>query len=262
VTGAQLPVAEGWFRQSVAGGGVTLFVERYIDELLESNVWHVRGRDRDLLVDTANGIGALRPFVDPLTSGRPLVAVATHGHFDHSGGLHEFDDRRCHPHDEADVREPFRLRLRREDFDDDTVDMYAYYDYPVPDLVIRALPAADFDVAGWTTPGAEPTSLVAEGDVVDLGDRAFEVLHTPGHTAGSISLWESESGTLFSGDAIYVGDRLSWDDREAFLRSLERIRRLPVEVVHAGHGRTFGREDLHATIAAELAAPDDVQDGA
>jgi glyoxylase-like metal-dependent hydrolase (beta-lactamase superfamily II) len=251
----ELAVAERWFRQTDAGGSVTLLVEAHVDVLLESNVWHVRGRDRDLLVDTANGIGALRPPVDALTSGRPLVAVATHGHFDHSGGLHEFDDRRCHPDDEADVREPFRLRLRREDFDDDVLEMYAYYGYPVPDSIVRALPAADFDVAAWVTPGAEPTSLLTEADVIDLGDRAFAVLHTPGHTAGSICLWEARTGTLFSGDAIYVDDKLSWDDRDAFHRSLERLRTLPVEVVHAGHGRTFGRGELHAAIDAELAAP-------
>ena len=250
--GAELPVAERWFRQAGAVAGVTLLVEQHIDELMESNVWHVRGRERDLLIDTANGIGSLRAAVDPLSSGRPLVAVATHGHFDHSGGLHELEDRRCHADDEVDVREPFALRLRREDFDDATVGMYEYYGYPVPDLIVRALPAADFDLAGWTTPGAEPTSLLSEGDVVDLGDRAFQVLHTPGHTAGSICLWEIRTGTLFSGDAIYVDDKLSWDDRDAFLRSLERIRRLPVQVVHAGHGRTFDRKDLHGAIDREL----------
>jgi glyoxylase-like metal-dependent hydrolase (beta-lactamase superfamily II) len=249
-----LPVAERWFRQSDAGGGVTLLVEQHIDELLESNVWHVRGRERDLLVDSANGIGAVRPAVDPLVSGRPLVAVATHGHFDHTGGLHEFDDRRCHPDDEADVREPYRLRLRREDFDDEVAGMYAYYGYAIPDLIVRALPAADFDLAGWVTPGAEPTSLLLEGDVVDLGDRAFEVLHVPGHTAGSISLWEARTGTLFTGDAFYVDDKLSWDDREAFLLSLERLRGLPAEVVHAGHGRTFGGDELRSAIDRELAA--------
>jgi glyoxylase-like metal-dependent hydrolase (beta-lactamase superfamily II) len=249
-----LPVVERWFGKTDVGGGVTLLVETHVDVLLQSNVWHVRGGDRDLLVDTANGIGALRPAVDELTAGRPLIAVATHGHFDHSGGLHEFDERRCHGDDQADVRTPFRLRLLREDFGDDIIDMYAYYGCPVPDSILRALPASDFDVAGWVTPGAEPTSLLVAGDVVDLGDRAFEVLHTPGHTAGSICLWEAETGTLFSGDAIYVDDKRSWDDRDAFLRSLQRLRELPVEVVYAGHGRTFGRDDLYRAIEAEIAA--------
>jgi glyoxylase-like metal-dependent hydrolase (beta-lactamase superfamily II) len=132
--------------------------------------------------------------------------------------------------------------------------MYAYYGYPVPDSILRALPSPGFDVAGWVTPGVEPTSFLDEGDVVDLGDRAFEVLHTGGHTPGSISLWEAPTGTLFSGDAVYVDDRLSWDDREAFLRSLDRLRALPVRVVHGGHGRTFGGDDLRAVVDSELAA--------
>ena len=84
--------------------------------------------------------GPLRPAVDPLRVGAAVVAVATHGHFDHTGGLHEFDDRRCHPDDEADVREPYRLRLRREDFDDEVAGMYAYYGYPVPDLIVGRCP--------------------------------------------------------------------------------------------------------------------------
>ena len=42
---------------------------------------------------------------------------------------------------------------------------------------------------------------IVEGDVVDLGDRHFEVLHLPGHSPGSIGLWEDRTGTLFSGDA-------------------------------------------------------------
>ena len=53
----------------------------------ESNVWHVRGRDRDLVVDTGNGeIGDLRAELAPFVDDRRVVAVATHDHFDHTGG--------------------------------------------------------------------------------------------------------------------------------------------------------------------------------
>ena len=94
-----------------------------------------------------------------------------------------------------------------------------------------------------------PTTIRA-GRLVDV--TAGEVLHTPGHTAGSISLWEAGARTLFTGDAFYVDDKLSWDDREAFLVSLERLRGLPAEVVHAGHGRTFGGDELRSAIGREL----------
>jgi glyoxylase-like metal-dependent hydrolase (beta-lactamase superfamily II) len=80
--------------------------------------------------------------------------------------------------------------------------------------VITALPREDFDVDGWRTPTTEPTKLLGEGDVVDLGDRAFEVLHVPGHTAGSLALWDAADGTLFTGDTAALDDPLYAEDEE------------------------------------------------
>jgi glyoxylase-like metal-dependent hydrolase (beta-lactamase superfamily II) len=246
---ADLPVAHPWFRADDAGEGVTRLWEPHVDDLLVSNVWHVPGRDADLVVDSANGIGPLRPAVDVLVGGRPVIAVATHGHFDHVGGLHEFDDRRVHRDDDEMTRDPYPMRLRRQDFPEDAEEMFAYYGVPVPELVVRAVPAPGFDVRAWVTPGAEPTMLLDEGDTIDLGDRRFTLLHTPGHTAGSACLFEEATGTLFSGDAVYVDARLSWDDAEAMGASLERLRMLGHEVrrVHAGHERSFDGGELVVT---------------
>jgi len=249
----ELGVAHPWFRAEDAGGEVTRLWEPHVDDLLVSNVWHVPGRDADLVVDAANGIGALRPAVEALAEGRPLIAVATHGHFDHVGGFHEFDDRRVHADDLEMTRSPFPLRMRRADFPDGTLEMFAYYDCPVPEVIVRAIPAPGFDLDAWVAPGAEPTVLLHEGDVVDLGDRRFEVLHTPGHTAGSICLWEPRTGTLFSGDAFYVDARLSFDDPAAGARSLERIAALPLQVAHAGHERSAGGEELRRVAAEAIA---------
>jgi glyoxylase-like metal-dependent hydrolase (beta-lactamase superfamily II) len=247
---APVPVEPDWFRASDAGDGVTLLVEPFIDPLLESNVWHVRGRDADLVVDAGNGVGPVAPAIGALAGGRPIIAVATHGHFDHTGGLREFEDRRCHEDDADDVRVPFPLRLRREDFAPGTAEIFEHYGYPVPDIAVSAVPALGFDLAGWTTPGAEPTAFLAEGDVVDLGDRRFEVLHVPGHTAGSIALWEPARGTLFTGDAAYVDDLMSWDDEPSFRSSLQRLAELPVARVCAGHGRVFEADELRALAAS------------
>jgi glyoxylase-like metal-dependent hydrolase (beta-lactamase superfamily II) len=119
----------------------------------------------------------------------------------------------------------------------------------MPDILVRAVPSADFDLAAWSTPGAEPTLLLDEGDVVDLGDRWFTVLHTPGHTAGSACLFEERTGLLFSGDAMYVDAKLSWDDEGLLLTSLARLRELATDVSHvfAGHGRVFDGPELAST---------------
>ncbi len=239
-----LPVAHPWLHAEDAGGGITRLWEPYIDELLASNVWHVPGAGADLIVDAANGVGPLLPAVEALTAGKPVIAFATHGHFDHVGGLHEFADRRVQEADAEMTRSPFPLRLRREDFAEETKDIYAYYDMPLPDLLVKAVPADGFDVAAWVTPGAEPTLLLRDGDVVDLGDRRFTVLHTPGHTAGSACLFEEATGLLFTGDALYVDAKLSWDDQGEAAASLRRLRELDVSVVHAGHERSFDGDEL------------------
>jgi glyoxylase-like metal-dependent hydrolase (beta-lactamase superfamily II) len=118
---------------------------------------------------------------------------------------------------------------------------------------MSGVPHRGFDVAAWTTPPTEATGFVDEGDVIDLGDRSFVVLHTPGHTAGSICLLDDANGTIFSGDAIYVDARLGWEDPEAFATSLIRLRDLDVRVVHSGHGRSFDVAELRAVVDATLA---------
>jgi glyoxylase-like metal-dependent hydrolase (beta-lactamase superfamily II) len=91
--------------------------------------------------------------------------------------------------------------------------------------------------------------------VIDLGDRSFEVLHLPGHSQGSLGLWEQATGILFSGDAIYDSyllDELPESDIEAYIRTMKRLRELPVNVVHGGHDRSFGRERFVELIDAYL----------
>jgi len=124
----------------------------------------------------------------------------------------------------------------------------------VPRMAVSALPFEGFDDVAWVTPGAELTSSVVDGDLIDLGDRTFEVLHIPGHTAGSIALWEAEAGLLFSGDTLYLDDLLSWDDPVAGAASLRRLASLPVRRVLPGHGGSFFADRMGPAIEAELAS--------
>jgi glyoxylase-like metal-dependent hydrolase (beta-lactamase superfamily II) len=87
--------------------------------------------------------------------------------------------------------------------------------------------------------------------VVDLGDRAFEVMHLPGHSPGSIGLWEPRTGIFFSGDAIYDGwllDMLPDSSIRDYIATMKRLRSLAVTIVHGGHEPSFGRERMVAII--------------
>ena len=89
----------------------------------------------------------------------------------------------------------------------------------------------------------EPTRLVDEGDVVQVGDEAFRVLHLPGHADGHIALLGETSGRLFGGDVILatispnVGrwEDTGFDPLGRYFATLERLADLAPAIVHGGH---------------------------
>lgn len=239
-------IADRWFERRRIGDSITFLTEPFAAPLVRCNIWHVRSRDRDLLVDSGLGVASLRSAARDLFE-RPLVAVATHYHYDHIGGLHEFETRLVHRLEADRLARPRGAALRTSNYPEAVRRLIVDSGYQLPEELLTAYPRPDFDPSLFATSPAAPTRLVEEGDVVDLGDRAFTVLHLPGHSPGSIGLWDARSGVLFSGDAIYDGpliDFLPDSDRAAYVRTMQRLRELPVTVVHAGHDPSFGRQRL------------------
>ena len=87
-------VAENWYTKKRFSDQVTLIWEQHVSPDLRCNIWHIRGRDRGLLVDSGLGVVSLRDKVAEL-SDRPVLALASHTHFDHVGCHHEFEHRLC-----------------------------------------------------------------------------------------------------------------------------------------------------------------------
>lgn len=242
-----------WYSRCRIDDAVTLIVEPHVHPYLRCNIWHIRGRDRDLLIDTGLGVAPLRDEISDLID-KPLAALATHIHYDHVGSLHEFDERILH-RIEAPLMTDYAefASLKAAGMQDDYVthgDTQGFGDY-----LINALPNEDFDVDAYRVTSAEVTRTVEEGDVIDLGDRVLEVLHLPGHSPGSVGLWDKRSGTLFSGDALYDGtllDELPDSNVPDYIATMKRLRTLPVSVVHGGHEPSFGRERMIGLIDAYL----------
>jgi len=242
-----LPIAQRWFESKRIDDDITLLWEPYVVPLMRCNIWHVRGRDRDLMIDTGMGVASLREAARHLLE-KPVTAVATHTHMDHVGGHHEFDDILVHEIEAENLRSPSGMdTLITADWDPADVIALEGVGYAVPPELVTALPAHGYRLEDYKLQPSRPTILVQAGDMVDIGNRHFEVLHLPGHSPGSIGLWEEASGTLFSGDAVYDGpllDELPTSSITDYLATMARLRELPVQIVHAGHDPSFGRGRL------------------
>ncbi len=250
-----LQIADRWFAFERVSDDITRIWEPHAIRLMQCNIWHVRGRDRDLLIDTGFGVASLQDAARHLFD-KPLSAVATHAHLDHVGSLHEFGDRIVHRAEADDIAAASgNFSLQRADHPADFIASIERAGYEVGPTFITALPHADFKLREFTRRAAPATRTVGEGDVIDLGNRVFEVLHLPGHSPGSIGLWEAATGTLFSGDAIYDGpllDELPGSDIAVYRQTMRRLLRLPAEVVHAGHDPSFDGRRLRALARAYL----------
>jgi glyoxylase-like metal-dependent hydrolase (beta-lactamase superfamily II) len=227
-----------WFAATQVAPGVTCLTEPSVHGFYRANIFHLSGRDADLVVDFGCGLSPLRPAL-PVT-GRPVIAVATHAHVDHVGGFHEFADRRgpsVEAHHFAAMDEPGTLQgtLRA-----------------IPGAVARP-PASGFDLSRWSLVPALLTTALKDGDTIDLGDRRFTCLHLPGHSPGSMGLLDQDAGLFFTGDAIYddtLVDDVPGSDVAAYLATMERLRHLDLSLALGGHGLPFGQARLR-TIAED-----------
>ena len=146
------------------------------------------------------------------------LIVSTHGHWDHIG-----DNAAVAAHTGADIAVHALDRQRLTD--------------PEPLF-------APFEI-----PPSVPAVELAEGGVIRFGAIRLDVLHTPGHTEGSVCLLASDDGVLLSGDTLFAGGwgrvDLPGGDPEAMVASLGRLSGLEDRLrVFPGHGRstTIGSE--------------------
>jgi hydroxyacylglutathione hydrolase len=158
------------------------------------------GAQRAVLFDAGTGNRDIVRVVRSLTT-LPVTVIPSHLHFDHVGALGRFDHT-------ALVDLP-SLRTR---VDDGTLKLGRYEFLGLAD----GLPAPRFAVDAWWFPGTD----------IDLGGRRLRVLHTPGHTPTSVSLYDAERHWLFAGDLIYPGRLYAFlpgASRRAYLETTRQL---------------------------------------
>lgn len=251
-----LPVQTPWYSRTRVTADITLLSEPFVHPLLRSNIWHLRGSSRDVVIDTGLGVASLVDAAPDLFNDNTL-AIATHSHTDHIGNFHEFRQRAIHnaeSHVVANISGTLKFDISSTD--EATFDQLAGWGYDIRGGLLTAIPEPQFPLDGYPRYPAAATQLLSEGDIVDLGDRTLEILHLPGHSPGSIGLWDPAARILFSGDTVYDGpllDEIDSSNRDDYHRTMQRLRRLNVDIVHAGHNESMGQDRFYEVIDAYLA---------
>ena len=161
--------------------------------------------------------------------------VNSHYHFDHTGGNQLFEDIAIHRLGAPLLQQPAPDGLAEGYMAYTQRMLQAWEPYKAADdlyfhlltaeRMLRPLPEG-FDPTSYQIVPTVPTRLLEEGNVLDLGGRYLQVMHTPGHSPDCICLFEEESGLLFGGDTINTGPiyaQLADSDIEAFARSTARL---------------------------------------
>jgi len=149
----------------------------------------VLGKEKAALIDTGNGIGDIKKLVEGLTD-LPVMVVNTHTHGDHIGGNHQFSEVLAFESD---------FSKDRADNGQTREEMGHYLD---GDMVWKPFPDY-FDAETWRIHPFEVTRWLKDGDKIDLGGRALEVVYTPGHSPDSICLIDKENKLFWTGDSFY-----------------------------------------------------------
>lgn len=97
------------------------------------------------------------------------------------------------------------------------------------------------------------TTPLKDGDIIHIGKGSLEVIHVPGHSPGSIALYDRKDGFLIAGDILFAGSvgrtDLPGGSHDQLIRGIKsRLLKLPADtVVYPGHGpaTTIGHETLH-----------------
>jgi glyoxylase-like metal-dependent hydrolase (beta-lactamase superfamily II) len=93
--------------------------------------------------------------------------------------------------------------------------------------------------------------FLEDGEMLQLGDRAFEVIHAPGHSNDSACFYCEEEGVLFTGDFPFAVRSAGATYEDGFVRVIERLCRRNVRAVYPGHGDPLldhCRDVLNATL--------------
>ena len=232
-------VQQTWFQTQRIRDDLYCITEPHYTWENRANLWFIKGRDSDLLIDTGLGVSSLKLYLADLLD-KPLKVVASHVHFDHSGGCHEFNQVYIHQNEhQALCHGDQQLMLSAPGIGF------------VPDSDFDSIPYQGFSANNYEVRACPHAQVIQHGDIIDLGDKAFEVIHLPGHSSGSVALYNPRNQHFFSGDVVYDGellDELEDSVVDDYISSMEKLLQLETDEIRPGHYHSFDRRRLQELV--------------
>lgn len=180
-----------------------------------TNIYYYIGSERNLLIDTGTGIYPIKSLLQGIDD-KPIDVVVTHGHWDHIGNIHEFEHVYVHPEDKDWLKNGL----------------------PIPRPVVMKMlkkGVSDDDLVGFKEP---PFLHENPSSIESLKFEGLTFHHAPGHSPGSIVIYDENRCALFAGDVVYKGTiycHYESTDPVALYESIKFLNTLEITTIYAGH---------------------------
>lgn len=212
-----------YFLKKKLDSGITL-----IEDYSVTKMYLIEGKERAVLIDTGIGFRRLREYVSIITR-LPVDVVITHGHYDHAGGIRQFDKIYMAREDVALLADIDDLKLRLN---------YARglcAKHCSPDLLTEE---------ALLNTGENPEIHFLDNlQTFDLGGRILTAIHVPGHTAGTYAFYDDLSESLFLGDACNPSSYMFLNQSvtiEAYLESVKKLEKWIPKTRHCFFQHDYG----------------------
>jgi glyoxylase-like metal-dependent hydrolase (beta-lactamase superfamily II) len=182
----------------------------------DSNIYFI-DCTKPILIDTGTGFHS-NDTLEKLNNLKHIdklsKIILTHNHADHSGGADK-------------ISSEYGVKLHAHEADG------------------KALVQGNGNITGATMFGFDQPKLeiefVEERSMIDCGDFELRVIHTPGHSPGSISLFDEDTQSLICGDLAFMDGGVGrWDlpggDYKTLVSSYEKVLKLDIKNFYPGHG--------------------------
>ena len=202
-----------------------------IKDALGSLISVIIGKDKALVLDTGYGLANIYEEVRKITD-LPLLVIDSHGHMDHTGGNYLFNEVYIHSFD-------YELAKKHNSF--------AWRKKNIASAINMNVLPADFNEEEYLKQREGNLKFLDDIKYFDLGGKTLEVINTPGHTKGSISLYCKEKKVMITSDAIcqyvwlFLEESTSVSD---YISSVEKVLLYDFDYFLVGHGPRLIEKDV------------------